>query len=186
MQYAHNIDHILIIAAVLLFMTVFVKCLSIISKHLVCRCFTSLSGHAGNDCQTKPIAVYCLRRNLETPFPGRVFTAYVIQQHLFLSWDDLSTVFELPGGLGGLNPPTSPCRPPYLWSKFDPGGVEFQPPPHLSFAEVGMLLNSHFLLMQFLKYLGLYHDDLILLHLDSYFRLLLSSPGLSVKFLLRS
>src|SRR6218665_3437219 len=68
-------------------------------------------------------------------------------------------VFELPGGLGGLNPATSPCRPPYLWSKFDPGGVEFQP-PHLSFSEVGMLLDSHFLLMQFSKYLGLHHDDL--------------------------
>src|SRR6218665_2959073 len=64
----------------------------------------------------------------------------------------LYTVFELPGGLGGLNPPTSSCRPPYLWSKFDPGGVEFQS-PHLSFSEVGMLLDSHFLPMQFLKYL---------------------------------
>jgi len=31
-------------------------------------------------------------------------------------------------------------------------------PPHLSFAEVGMLLDSHFLVMQFLKYLQL--DDL--------------------------
>ena len=30
--------------------------------------------------------------------------------------------------------------------------------PHLSFAEVGMLLDSHFLLMQFLKYLK--RDDL--------------------------
>src|SRR6218665_429964 len=62
-------------------------------------------------------------------------------------------------GVGGLNPPTSSCRPPYLWSKFDPGVVEFQP-PHLSFAEVGMLLVSHFLLMKLLKYLGLHHDDL--------------------------
>src|SRR6218665_2331105 len=97
----------------------------------------------------------------------------------------IGSVFELPGGLGGLNPPTSPCRPPYLWSKFDPGGVEFQP-PHPTFAEVGMLLDSHFLLTQFLKYLGMHHDDLILLHVDSYCRLLLSSPGLSVKFLLRS
>src|SRR6218665_2993909 len=77
------------------------------------------------------------------------------------------TVFELPGGLGGLNPPTSSCRLPYLWSKFDPGGVEFQP-PHLSFAEVGMLFPSHFLLMQFLKYLQC--DDLnvttILIHIE--------------------
>src|SRR6218665_1543704 len=62
------------------------------------------------------------------------------------------------GGGGGVPPPpTSSCRPPYLWSKFDPGGVEFQP-PHLSFAEVGMLFPSHFLLMQFLKYLQC--DDL--------------------------
>src|SRR6218665_2514046 len=37
------------------------------------------------------------------------------------------------GGLRGFNP-TSSCRPPYFWSKFDPGGVEFQP-PHLSFSE---------------------------------------------------
>src|SRR6218665_2999919 len=36
----------------------------------------------------------------------------------------LYSVFELPGGWG-LNPPTSPCRPPYLWSKFDPGGSSF-------------------------------------------------------------
>ena len=77
-----------------------------------------------------------------------------------------NAVFELPGGWG-LNPPTSACRPPYLWSKFDPGGVEFQP-PHLRFAEVGMLLDSHFLLMQFLKYLQF--DDLnvttILIHIE--------------------
>src|SRR6218665_302219 len=50
-------------------------------------------------------------------------------------------------------------EPPYLISptplplvKIRPRGVEFQP-PHLSFAEVAMLLDSHFLLMQFLKYL---------------------------------
>src|SRR6218665_1920505 len=66
---------------------------------------------------------------------------------------DQLPVFELPGGWG-VEPPTSSCRPPYLWSKFDPRGVEFQPPPHLGFAEFGMLLDSHFLLiMQFLKYL---------------------------------
>src|SRR6218665_2455367 len=78
-------------------------------------------------------------------------------------------VFKLPGGLGGLNPPTSSCRPPSLWPKFDPGGVEFQP-PYLSFAEVGMLLDSHFLLMQFLKYLQC--DDLnvttILIHTEDW------------------
>src|SRR6218665_1358316 len=62
------------------------------------------------------------------------------------------------GGLG-VEPPPSPCRSPYLWSIFDPGGGRVST-PHLSFAEVGMLLDSHFLLMQFLKYLGLHHDDL--------------------------
>jgi len=71
----------------------------------------------------------------------------------------LNISVRIAGGVGGVEPPTSPCRPPYLWSKFDPGGVEFQP-PHLSFAEVGMLLDSHFLLTQFLKYLGVHHDDL--------------------------
>jgi len=72
--------------------------------------------------------------------------------------DEHTSVFELPGGWG-VEPPTSPCLPPYLWSKFDPMGIVFQP-SHLSFAEVGMLLDSRFLLMQFLKYLGLHHDDL--------------------------
>ena len=45
----------------------------------------------------------------------------------------------------GVEPPTSSCRPSYLWSKFDPGGSSFN--RHLSFAEVGMLFPSHFLLM---------------------------------------
>src|SRR6218665_3853523 len=71
------------------------------------------------------------------------------------------TVFKLPGGWG-----------------VEPRGGRVSTSPHLSFGEVGMLLDSHFLLMQFLKYLRLHHDDLILLHLDSYCRLLLSSPGL--------
>ena len=69
----------------------------------------------------------------------------------------LETVFELPGGCG-LNPPTSPCRPPTSGHSSTPRGSSFN--PHLSFAEVGMLLDSHFLLMQFLKYLGIHHDDL--------------------------
>src|SRR6218665_4167863 len=97
---------------------------------------------------------------------GRVCTTLLCCKEADISYrDETKTVFELPGGLGGLNPPTSPGRPPYLWSKFDPWGLEFQP-PHLSFAEVGMLLDSHFLLMQFLKYLQ--GDDLnvttILIH----------------------
>src|SRR6218665_1746639 len=57
------------------------------------------------------------------------------------------------------------------------GGLGVEPPtsgrgristPHLSFAEVGTLLPSHFLLMQFLKYLQC--DDLnvttILIHIE--------------------
>src|SRR6218665_935868 len=39
-----------------------------------------------------------------------------------------AAVFELRGGWG-VDPPTSSCRPPYLWSKFDPGGSSFNPPP---------------------------------------------------------
>ena len=64
---------------------------------------------------------------------------------------------RIAGGVGVLNPATSPCRTPYLWSNSTPGGVEFQP-HYLSFSEVGMLLDSRFLLMQFLKYLQ--RDDL--------------------------
>src|SRR6218665_1686143 len=59
---------------------------------------------------------------------------------------------------GGLNPLPHLAEPLPL-VKILPRGVEFQP-PHLRLAEVGMLLDSHFLLMQFLKYLGLHHDDL--------------------------
>ena len=66
-------------------------------------------------------------------------------------------VFELPVGMG-VEPPTSPCRPPTSGQNSTPGGSSFN--PHLSFAEVGILLDSHFLLMQFLKYQGLHHDDL--------------------------
>jgi len=59
----------------------------------------------------------------------------------------------------GVEPPYLTWPTPLPLVKIRPWGVEFQP-PHLSFAEVGMLLDSHFLLMQFLKYLGLHHDDL--------------------------
>src|SRR6218665_633049 len=38
-----------------------------------------------------------------------------------------AAVLELTG-VGGCIP-SSPCRPPYLWSKFDPGGSSFNPPP---------------------------------------------------------
>src|SRR6218665_589696 len=66
---------------------------------------------------------------------------------------------RLGGGGGGPPPLPHLADPPTSGQNSTPGGVEFQP-PHLSFAEVGMLLDSHFLLMQFLKYLGLHHDDL--------------------------
>src|SRR6218665_2582626 len=75
---------------------------------------------------------------------------------------------RIAGGGGALPPPPPPSSPPppSLGKKFAPGGVEFQP-PHLSFSEVGMLLDSHFLPMQFLKYLQC--DDLnvttILIHI---------------------
>src|SRR6218665_876994 len=66
---------------------------------------------------------------------------------------NVSPVFELPGGWG-LNPLPHLADPLPL-VKIRPRGVEFQP-PHLSFAKVAMLLDSHFLLMQFLKCLLFY------------------------------
>src|SRR6218665_1353844 len=75
-------------------------------------------------------------------------------------------VFELPGGWG-VEPPYLILPTPYLWSNSTPGG-RVSTPPHLSFSEVGMLLDSHFLLMQFLKYLQ--REDLnvttILIHIE--------------------
>src|SRR6218665_2087955 len=71
---------------------------------------------------------------------------------------------QIAGGVGGLNPL------PHLadsGQNSTPGGGRVST-PHLSFAEVGMLLYSHFLLMQFLKYLQ--RDDLnvttILIHIE--------------------
>ena len=57
-----------------------------------------------------------------------------------------------------VEPPTSSCRPPTSGQNSTPGGRVST--PHLSFAEIGMLFEPHLLLMQFLKYLGLHHDDL--------------------------
>ena len=79
----------------------------------------------------------------------------------------VEAVFELSGlGVGGVEPPTSLCRPPTSGQNSALGGRVST--PHLSFAEVGMLLYSHFLLMQFLKYIQ--HDDLnvttILIHIE--------------------
>src|SRR6218665_70150 len=65
----------------------------------------------------------------------------------------------------GLKPPPHLADPLPL-VKIRPRGVEFQ--PHLSFADAGMLLDSHFFLMQFLKYPP--RDDLnvntILVHIE--------------------
>src|SRR6218665_1753135 len=63
---------------------------------------------------------------------------------------------RIAGGLGA--EPLPHLADPLPLVKIRPWGSSFN--PHLSFAEVGMLLDSHFLLMQFLKYLGLHHDDL--------------------------
>ena len=74
-------------------------------------------------------------------------------------------VFELPGGWG-VESPYLILPTPLPLEKIRPRGGRVST-PHLSFAEVGMLLDSHFLLMQFLKYLRC--DDLnvtILIHFE--------------------
>src|SRR6218665_3487701 len=77
----------------------------------------------------------------------------------------LETVFELPVCWGVDSPPHLADPLPQVNNR--PRGVKCQP-PHLGFAEVGMLFDSHFLLMQFLKYLQ--RDDLnvtaILIHIS--------------------
>src|SRR6218665_1692152 len=82
-------------------------------------------------------------------------------------------------GVGGLTPLPHLADPPTSGQNSTPGGRVST--LHLSFSEVGMLLDSHFLPMQFLKYLQC--DDLnvttILIHIEDYG---LFSPGLSVKF----
>src|SRR6218665_2196780 len=78
----------------------------------------------------------------------------------------ISAVFELPGGWG-VEPPYFILPPPLPLVKIRPRGGRVST-PHLSFVEVGMLFPSHFLLMQFLKYLQC--DDLnvttILIHIE--------------------
>src|SRR6218665_3777050 len=128
MQYAHNIDHILIIAAVLLFMTVFVKCLPIISKHLVCRCFTSLSGHAGNDCQTQPSCVL-FKEELGNTFPWARF--YSVRHSTaslsFLGRSEYSV--RIAGGVGGVEPPYLTLPTPLPLVKIRPRGGRVSTPP---------------------------------------------------------
>src|SRR6218665_2252336 len=76
---------------------------------------------------------------------------------------------RIAGGVRGVEPPYLILPTPLPLAEIRPRGVEFQP-PYLSFAEVGMLLDSHFLLMQFLKYLQC--DDLnvttILIHTEDW------------------
>src|SRR6218665_385519 len=67
---------------------------------------------------------------------------------------------RIAGGVGGVEPPYLTLPTPLPLVKIRPRGGRVSTPPHLSFAEVGMLLDSHFLLTQFLKYLGVHHDDL--------------------------
>ena len=75
-------------------------------------------------------------------------------------------MFELPRGWG-VEPPIPHLADPLPLVKTRPQGGRVST-PYLSFAEVGMLLDSCFLLMQFLKYLQ--RDDLnvttILIHIE--------------------
>ena len=88
----------------------------------------------------------------------------LLMKGLFMNYNSLlNTVFEFPGGL---NPLPHLADPPTSGQNSTPGGRVLN--LHLSFAEVGMLFPSHFLLMQFLKYLLC--DDLnvttILIHIE--------------------
>src|SRR6218665_219041 len=69
-------------------------------------------------------------------------------------------------GVGGVKPPPHLADPSTSGQNSTPGGRDST--PHLGFPEVGMLLDSYFLLMQFLKYLQ--HEDLnvttILIHIE--------------------
>ena len=94
---------------------------------------------------------------------------FVLHVHVKSIQNRPTPVFELPG-LGRLNPLPHLADPPTSGQNSTPG--DRVSTPHLSFAEVGMLLDSHFLLMimQFLKYLE--RDDLnfttrpILIHME--------------------
>src|SRR6218665_2050635 len=56
-------------------------------------------------------------------------------------FSDFIPVFELPRGWGGEHP-TSSCRPPYLWSKFDPEGRVSTPPTYVLLKLVCCLINT--------------------------------------------
>ena len=75
--------------------------------------------------------------------------------HEVLIWSPTNSV-RIAGELGGWTPYLTLPTPLSLVKIRPRGESSFN--PHLSFAEVGMLLDSHFLLMQSLKYLQC--DDL--------------------------
>jgi len=82
-----------------------------------------------------------------------------------------------------VEPPTSSYRPPYHWSKFDPGGSSFNPPPKFcwSWYAAWLALPSNAVL----KISTAWWFECYC-YLNSCWRLGLSSPGMSVKFLLRT
>src|SRR6218665_3853112 len=89
-----------------------------------------------------------------SPFGRRSLLSGVCGDMQFLCLSFFSSVLYpcSNGGGWGVPPPYLILPTPLPLVKIRPRGVEFQS-PHLSFSEVGMLLDSHFLLMQFLKYL---------------------------------
>ena len=81
-------------------------------------------------------------------FSGFVFAYSQVTWSGSLHWKSSQRQCSNCRGLGDWTP-TSLCRPPNSGQNSTPGG--WVSTPHLNFAEVGMLLDPHFLLMQFLK-----------------------------------
>ena len=84
---------------------------------------------------------------------------------------------------GGVEPPYLILPTPYLWSKFDPGGSSFNPPPMFCwswYAAWFTLPSNAILKISTVWWFECYY------YFNSYWRIGLSSPGLSVKFLLRT
>src|SRR6218665_1236504 len=96
------------------------------------------------------------------PTVARGLTEY---QKAETDWGQLSV--RIAGGVWGVEPLPDLADLRTSGQNSTPEGVEFQP-HHRILAEVGMLFDSHFLLMQFLKYLQ--RDDLnvitILIHIS--------------------
>jgi len=112
---------------------------------------------------------HCLRVSLKCPpyiavvLTGSTFCQLQIQLSLWLDKYFNTGSVRI---AGGWTPLPHLADPPTSGQNSTLGGRVST--PHLSFPEVGMLLDSHFLLMQFLKYLQ--HDDLnvttILIHIE--------------------